>query len=320
MTLHPPSTNLRCATLLATGLVLVPRTAPSQVIGYVPTKDATVTSAQDVLEGRAVLVGSVVVTARDHTAPVSLARGGTVRVCQTSILHLTESRAAATAPQLAAPLLLSLDRGAIEVQISATPTDALITPDLRFAVKSPGPLDLRLRVAQNGDTCVNNRGASAPDLLISDPFGEGSYLLKPNQHVLFEHGSLHEVVDHETEPCGCPDSSGVSLAEALIAPNHGGKALTPQVAQANAQHPFPAAQSEGLAPSPGVPQAPPGVVHAQVTQNLSYNGAAPRPAPATPAPAQPPAPLAPPPAPAQPQHRGVFRSIGHFFHKIFTGN
>jgi hypothetical protein len=286
-----------------------------QVIGYVPVKDATVTGATDLLEGQAVLAGSVAVTAKDHTAVIRLGRGGGVRVCQTSVLHLTESRAAAGAAQLAAPLLLSLDRGAIEVQMHATPSDALMTPDLRFAVQSGGPLDLRMRLAQNGDTCVENRGAAAPIVTVSDPFGASSYQLKPGQHVLFEQGSVREVVDHEADPCGCPDSPGMSVAEALLAPGAGGKPATPASEQANAQHPFPAAQSEGLAPTPGVPQAPPGVVHAQVTQNLRYDGSAPESAPAANGAGD--SRQLPPAVPAR---RGFFGSIGHFFHRVFTGS
>jgi hypothetical protein len=231
-----------------------------QLIGYVSTRDAEVAGAKDVLDGRAVLMGSVSVTARDHTAPISLGRGGTVRVCQTSVLHLSESREM----MVAAPLLFSLDGGAIEIETKATPTDAVMTPDLRFTVRSAGPLDLRLRVAPNGDTCVENRGAGAPLLEVSDPFGEATYELAAGQHVLFEHGSLREVVDHESSPCGCPDEKGVPVADALIAPT----------TAAAVQHPFPVAISEGLAPEAEVPQAPTGEVHAQVSETLVYNAQA----------------------------------------------
>ena len=295
-----------------------------QLIGYVPTKDAEVSGAPDVIEGRAVLAGSVAVTAKDHAAAVSLGRGGTVRVCQTSVVHLTESRAAANAVQMAQPLLISLDRGAVEVQMQATGTDALMTPDLKFAVRSAGPLDLRMRMTRNGDTCVENRGPGAPVVAVSDIFGESSYQLNPGQHVLFEHGSLREVVDHEATPCGCPEaSSGMSLAEALLAPGAGGNAPKPGVAQANAQHPFPAAQSEGLAPQPEVPQAPQGEIHTQVAESLSYNGAQPAAPPtqtAAAAVAGPgPAPTEPAETGAQParEHRDVVHAIGHFFKKIF---
>ena len=185
-----------------------------QLIGYVNTRDAETTGASDVLDGQAVLTGSVSVTARDHTAPITLGRGGTARVCQTSVLHLTESKT----PVVPAPLLFSLDRGAIEIQTAGTPDDAIMTPDLRFSVHNAGPLDLRLRIARNGDTCVDNRGPGAPTLAVSDPFGEAMYEVAPGQHVLFEHGSLHEVVDHETSPCGCPEEQGKSVADALLAP------------------------------------------------------------------------------------------------------
>jgi hypothetical protein len=280
-----------------------------QLIGYVNTHDAEVTGASDVVEGRAVLTGSVSVTAKDHTAPITLGRGGTVRVCQTSVLHLTESRAI----EVAAPLLFSLDRGAIEIQTKGTPNDSIMTPDLRFTVRNDGPLDLRLRIARNGDTCVENRGPLAPTLAISDPFGEAMYELEAGQHVLFEHGSLHEVVDHESSPCGCPDEKGVSIADALLASGAGAAAPaktlavqvpTPSAAvpastpadvqaaeqaaaraavqaaenaatrtatQAAEQHPFPAAVSEGLAPAPEVPAVPAGEVHTEVSDTLSYS-------------------------------------------------
>ena len=262
-----------------------------QLIGYVSTRDADVVGAKDVMEGRAVLTGSVSVTAKDHTAPVTLGRGGTVRVCQTSVLHLSESREM----MVAAPLLFSLDGGAIEIETKATATDAVMTPDLRFTVRSAGPLDLRLRVAPNGDTCVENRGAGAPVLEVSDPFGDATYQLVAGQHVLFEHGSLREVVDHETSPCGCPDASGVPLADALMAP----------ATAAAAEHPFPVAVSEGLAPVAEVPQAPTGEVHAQVSETLSYNAQASNDAPSTAT-----------PAPTQPNN-DLAHLVGRLFRKIF---
>jgi hypothetical protein len=264
-----------------------------QLIGYVATRDAEVAGAKDVLDGRAVLMGSVSVTARDHTAPIELARGGTVRVCQTSVLRVTESREM----MVAAPLLFSLERGAIEIETKATPTDAVMTPDLRFTARGGGPLDLRLRMATNGDTCVDNRGADAPVLEVGDPFGESTYELTAGQHVLFEHGSLHEVVDHETSPCGCPDAQGVSVADAVLTP-------------AAAEHPFPVAVSEGLAPVAEVPQAPPGEVHAQVSETLSYN-AQPSATPSSGTGAS-----APSAAPAPPVN-DLAHIVGRLFHKLF---
>ncbi len=287
-----------------------PPSQPENSVGSVGIQDATVAGALEITSGRALLVGSTTVTAKDHTAEVELTRGGTLRVCATSGLHLTAGKLTNGTQ----PLLLALDRGAIEVHMAATTSDAVMTPDLRFSLASDGPLDLRLRVIRNGDTCVENRGAKAPTLLIADQFGEATYSLRPGQHVLFEHGSLKEVVDNESSPCGCPPDPSVSLAEALLTP--GASTTAPAAQQAAAQHPFPAAVSQGLAPGGEVPQATPGVVHAQVAATLSYSST--NPALDTP---QPPAssttPL-PPPTPATP-HRGVLRSIGHFFKRVFTG-
>lgn len=276
------SSPVRFAVLLA-AVCSVSAAPAQQLIGYVSTKDASVTGAKDEFDGQAVLAGSVGVTAKDHTAPITLGRGGTVRVCQTSELHVTENKAVT----LSAPLLFSLDRGAIEIAANGTPTDAIMTPDLRFTVRNAGPLDLRMRVARNGDTCVENRGPTAPSLSVTDAFGESQYELGPGQHVLFEHGSLHEVVDRESTPCGCPESKGATVADALLAsstgPSSAPKADAPpptpstsagsiSATQAAEQHPFPAAISEGLAPVEPVPQVAQGEVHTQVTESLAYTG------------------------------------------------
>jgi len=343
--------------LLACGLCVA--ASAQQLIGYVNTRDADITGATDVLDGQAVLTGSVSVTARDHTAPITLGRGGTVRVCQTSALHVTESRAV----QVAAPLLFSLDRGAIEIQTMGTANDAIMTPDLRIAVHNGGPLDLHLRVARNGDTCVENRGPGAPTLAVSDPFGEAQYEVGAGQHVLFEHGSVHEVVDHESSPCGCPDDKGMSIADALLASGGAKPAAAPPapappvsaavvpapVAAAPAaaiqtsaddaaalkapgetaaqtairaaeQHPFPAAVSEGLAPAPEVPQAPPGQVHAQVTDTLSYNAAVSmQPAAQSASPVSAPAAAVPAaPVRAKPPN-DLAHVVGRFFKRLFGG-
>src|SRR5580704_15755660 len=183
-----------------------------QSIGTVGMQDATVAGALEVSNGRAILVGNTTVTAKDRVAEVALNRGGTVRVCSTSGLHLTAGKNADGPAQV--PLMLALDRGAIEVRMDATTRDVVMTPDLRFTMHGDGPLDLQLRVTRNGDTCVDNRGEKAPLLNIADQFGEATYELRPGQHVLFEHGSLKEVVDHESSACGCPPEPAISVADA----------------------------------------------------------------------------------------------------------
>jgi hypothetical protein len=292
-----------------------------QPIGTVGVQNANIAGALEVNNGRAILVGNTTVTARDHTAEIELKRGGTVRVCATSGLHLTSGNGDAGT----APLMLALDRGAIEIQMAATTRDMVMTPDLRFTMRGDGPLDFQLRVTKNGDTCVENRGLQAPVLNIADQFGEASYELKAGQHVLFEHGSLKEVVDHESSSCGCPPEPAMTVADALLRPGNSG---TPSDAKtAEELHPFPAAISAGLAPAP-VPEAPAGALHEQVSATLNSND---NPDSTTEPPATPEAKgatttamgntpqsptVASAPATTPPRH-GFAHAIGRFFRKIF---
>jgi hypothetical protein len=312
-------------------------TRAQQTIGTVGVQDATVAGALEITNGRAVLVGNTTVTAREHMTEISLSRGGAVRVCATSGLHITSSKGAgltaASSPQASSPLMLALDRGAIEVQMAATTRDMVLTPDLRFTMAADGPLDLQLRVTKNGDTCVENRGTGAPTLNVADQFGEGTYQLRAGQHVLFEHGSLKEVVDHESSSCGCPPESPapaeptMTVADALL--NSGAAKAGDATAGKTAAelHPFPAAVSEGLAPPATPPQAPVGVVQRQVTATLSSTGGQDSLTPAEPAAAPPssaapaaPAASAVQPASTAPAHSGgVMHAVGRFFRRIFGG-
>src|SRR5271155_5730548 len=105
-------------------------------IGTVGVQDAKIAGALEVSNGRAVLEGNTTVTAMDRTAEVTLTRGGSVKVCATSGLHVTSGQnAGAQGGAAAAPLMLALDRGAIEVQMAATTRDVVMTPDLRFTMR-----------------------------------------------------------------------------------------------------------------------------------------------------------------------------------------
>ncbi|MEI9978015.1 MAG: nuclease [Edaphobacter sp.] len=288
--------------------------AQQQPIGSVGVQDATVAGALEVSNGRAVLVGNTTVTAKDRTAEIELKRGGTVKVCATSGLHVTAGKS--VDGSAAAPLMLALDRGAIEVQMPVTTRDVVTTPDLRFTIGGDGSLDLQLRVTRNGDTCVENRGANAPVLNIADQFGEAAYQLHAGQHVLFEHGSLKEVVDHESSACGCPPEPTMTVADALVSGGAGSDGTAPK--SAAEEHPFPAAVSTELAPAT-VPQAPVGQVHTQVAATLSSGGdgdsaaelAAKSPAAA---PGTSPAAAAPPK-----QSKDLVHVVGRFFKRLFGG-
>ncbi len=304
------------------------QTPPSQTpIAYVATEGVTLSGSLEVANGKAVVGNNGAITAGDRTANITLARGGTLRLCSTTTVHLSSDRSITDVQSTA--LMISLDRGALEAGYTTGKySDVLMTPDFRILVSGPGQADLKIRVSPKGDTCLDNHGANAPYVTVASLLEGGIYRVQPNQRVLFEHGSLREVVDNEQESCGCPPPPVVSVADAgttstnPVAPGKpvGGPSSTP------ADTTFPLAQSEGLAPPPQTPSAPvvpSGQTHVQVTVPLVYNSDAPPPSPppdATPPAAPPPAP-APPTAqpPAKQSGGGFFHSIGRFFSKLFGG-
>lgn len=304
--------------------------AASSSMGTVPTRDALVTGSLEVHGDSARLLTNASITAYDHSAAISLARGGEVLVCATSQFHLLHSGTENS-------LLFGLDRGAIEIHSDSSPQDVILTPDIRFTIENPehpSHFDLRLRVTPNGDTCVDNAGASAPVLILADPFSDASYRLIPGQHVLFEHGSLREVVDNERSPCGCPPAPA-PVQQVASTPNpNPSQPTTPSAAAA--QHPFPAAASEGLAPTPSPAREPEpaGENHTQVAAALSYDAAHPNAVP--PSTVEPPKPPQTPsgttsgspaaagqstesstPPPTPPGVHDLAHALGHFFHKLF---
>lgn len=318
-------------TVLASACVLA--SAQQQLpLGSVSTVDATVTGATSVANDRAQLSTNGTVVAKDHVAYVQLYRGGSVKVCATSGVHLTAGVAAPSSAAMPAtidpaapnpsatptppsivtpPLMVALDRGAMELRTSAVPGDIVMTPDLRFTFNGDGQLDVHIRVTRNGDTCVENRIAGLtghPELRVGSLFGNETYNILAGQHVLFEGGNLREVVDNESSPCGCPEVATGKPPAPEIGDISLQKVPQTSTTPTAVQHPFPADVSQGLAPPPPVPQAPPGVVHTQIATSLVYNPASPD------AQAKQNA-AAPPPAPAQ--KSGFFHSIGRFFRKVF---
>ena len=228
--------------------------AVPHVMGTVATRDALVAGGLEVKGDRVRLISNASVTAYDRTAPIALERGGQVLVCATSQFHLLHSGNERS-------LLFGLDRGALELHTATDPQDVILTPDIRFTIEASGSYDLRLRVTRNGDTCVENAGKKAPVLMLNDAFSRASYRLMPGQHVLFERGSLREVVDKERSPCGCP---GLETQTQLAANASASE-------KASAANPFPAAASAGLeATNPVDNDAPVGQKQTQISTTFVY--------------------------------------------------
>ncbi len=311
---NPASTpKVSSSALLATLLLLATLASAAKAqsgspIGRTSAKEVNVSGAVEVHGGEMLLGNGSAITAGDQAVNIALTRGGDLKLCSTTAVHLSRDRTIDAADSTA--LMMSLDRGAIEANYETGKySDVLLTPDLRILISGPGHADFKVRVNAKGDTCVDNHGANAPYITVSSQIDGGLYRIQPNQHVMFLHGGLSDVVDAETEPCGCP---AAPLSVASAPPSK------------TADTDFPLAVSEGLAAPPGLPTTPvakPGEVHAQVTVPLVYNGdAAPavssaKPAESTPA-APPPAAVAPPPKSATSQP-GFFHRVGRFFSRVF---
>lgn len=290
--------------LMAAGAAPLFAQQAAQGMGTVASRDARVSGGVVTQGKRARLVSNTNITAYDHTAKVKLKRGGDVLVCSSSEFHLMHVGKGSS-------LLFGLDRGAIELHTRAEMQDVILTPDIRFRVVDKGIYDLRVRVTRNGDTCVENAGEKAPVLMLSDAFSAASYQLLQGQHVLFEQGNLRAVVDSEGSPCGCPVETK---------PKHLGSGAS-AAQRAAAAHPFPVAQSEGLAPTAAAENSPPGKTETQVSTTLSYTPGAGPPPNAMETPAEIIANGPNVPVVARPAARRVKHSFGYklkrFFYRLF---
>jgi hypothetical protein len=261
---------------------------------------ATVTGAFEVTRGAAVIAASGSVTAASETTRVILPRRGELRVCASTSIKLA---ADSSVPAGDTPgLLMAMDHGAVEMSFAmsgAAPNNAdmLLTPDFRILISGPGSADVKVRLGQQGDTCVDNSGTDGPYVLVSSVFEGGAYRVQPGQRVMFQHGSLREVVDEEKESCGCP----------------------PAAAKGNE---FPIAQSEGLAPLPkpaagaagetAATSVPVGPLVYKSTDHATEPVALPTAPTVATADAE-----AAAPKPANKPKAGFFGKIGHFFRRIF---
>jgi hypothetical protein len=255
----------------------------SASLANVSVENVSLSGALSIADGRAFIGNNGAIAATDKTVHVSLTRGGNLNVCASTKIHLSTDNTIS-----GGGLMIALDRGALEAHyLPGQYSDVLLTPDLRILVSGPGEADFSIRVSNQGDTCIDNHGDHAPYILASSLFEGGAYRVQPNQRVLFEHGSLQQVVDKEKEACGCPppeptpEPTSIARVGAPGATLHTGadEAATPTpqppAATTAARNPFPLAESEGLKPPPpppATPVVPAGETHEQVTVPLVYNG------------------------------------------------
>jgi hypothetical protein len=292
---HTAQFVLACCCLVAGpvfGQTPAPDLSPIAIVPYDsknPGAAASVSGSLQVTGGKAIIQSNGHVTAGDHPVVVTLTHRGELRLCATTRVSLTAD--ANQADEDRSGLMMALDRGALEANYTTgRNSDVILTPDFRITISGPGAASVQVRLGPKGDTCVDNRGANAPYVSVSSIFEGGVYRVQPDQRVMFQHGSLNEVVDKEKESCGCPAEPA-----------------------ANEANPFPLAQSAGLAPLGKAPEnaTVPGEVHAQLTAQLNYNGDKPEAAKAAAAPVA--------TAPAPVAKKGFLSRVGGFFKRLFGG-
>ncbi len=271
----------------ATAPLLYAQTGPIAIVPLEnknPDAAAKVTGALEVSQGKAVIGASGTVTAGSQTTEVLLPHRGVLRVCASTTVKLA---ADSSAPAGETPgLMMAIDHGAVEMSFAtARNADILMTPDFRILIGGPGAADVKVRLGLHGDTCVDNAGVNAPYVLVTGIFDSGDYRVQSGQRVMFQHGSLHELVDNEKESCGCPP------------PTHPGT------------NEFPLAQSAGLEPTP---KPAPGIVQSGTTapiEPLIYKSPT--------APVAEAAPVVATPQPAVKKKPGRFGGLGRFFRRLF---
>jgi hypothetical protein len=262
-----------------------------------PDKGAMVTGALEVSEGKAIIAASGTITAGTETTNVILPHRGVLRVCASTTVKLAADTSVHAGEKPG--LMMAMDHGAIEASFATGgDSDILLTPDFRILIGGPGAAEVKVRLGQHGDTCVDNAGMNAPYVLVTSVFDGGAYRVQPEQRVMFQNGNLHTVVDQEKEPCGCP----------------------PPAPKGND---FPLAQSEGLAPTLTPVPSPPVQTGTppQTTESLAYNGAdhAPQPVATAEQPAAPTVNAGTNPAAQSPAKKkpGFFSRVGRFFRNVF---
>ena len=143
-------------------------------IGTLKTEGAEISGMVTVSSGHATIANSGTISTSGQPAEVALSRGGSVKVCAGSSVRLSQPALGVARP----PLLTALNRGALELRTGAEKNDVILTPDIRFELSDAAPLNLRIRLVANGDTCVDNAGKDAPILHATEAFGTGAYFVR----------------------------------------------------------------------------------------------------------------------------------------------
>jgi len=217
-------------------------------------------------QGTEVLSGSQV-AAGEGAAVLKLKRGGQVRICPGTNLSLTTDSSGKA-------LALAMSAGSMELDYTLTSaSDAVLTPDFRMQLISPGTFHLAISVGASGDTCVHTLAGNDAAVFVAEMMGKDSYQLSPWKSVLFGGGKISGATV-APERCGCPEPTAPAripeVAESPAAsPARGDSAATPAPM---AEKHIAENQPTGKSPEVAAPAEQNAVAHLEADTQFAYRG------------------------------------------------
>jgi hypothetical protein len=124
-----------------------------------------------------------------------------------------------------------MSAGAMELDYTLTgAADAVLTPDFRLQLISPGTFHLAISVGATGDTCVRSLPGNDAAVFVAEMMGRDSYQLSPQKSVLFGGGKISGATA-APERCGCPEPARMPEVAAIPAAEPIAQPLTQPVTQ-----------------------------------------------------------------------------------------
>jgi hypothetical protein len=195
-----------CAAVLSTAAWLLlcnPLTA-QEPIGILQGGEVDLHGAVSMVGGRTQVLSGTVVELRGGDARLLLNRGGYVRLC--GPLRATFLAGGGGA------LLISVDRGSVELRFAAHAADSFVTPDYEVVVSVPqgeiGVVSASIAIDQNGHMCIANRGSL---LRITDRWAGQDYTVPDSARLLFV---PERIPVPSISECGCTPPPPAPLIEA----------------------------------------------------------------------------------------------------------